>query len=512
MPIMGTDPYRGITRISRERFANIIRQRANPAVAAERDPGQYWDKCREIGVDPLFVLSMFNHESSMGKAGVAITSKSWGNTRKPNFGATPIGETPGRTGVFPVWASWMDGLISTATRLVTDQWYYGYEQRNITTVFNDPVADNPNYRPAMAPVPRKVVNGKVQRIEWAPAGDLNNPAGYLRAMLDFMNANQDMDGGGGPPVATMDDPRFEWKEDKFEYGYPTQTSGRGGFTIELGIIHITVGTNSEGHLLGQNQSSTHYLTNRDGTPRQQHVRERDAAWTAGNREYNQRGINMEFENRPGDVITDEMMRNFADTCRPIFQRNNIPFVYLGRDNRPGKRGIIGHLDVPDPDGSGWGGAGNHTDPDANPTWDWAKFIRFLNEGAAPGPDPNARFFPETGYWIVNQAGAPAYAFWQERGGVEWCGYPLEGMRRYDDGVTRQLCENILIECPNGVCRQGGLGQRYLAVLSTSPEPPPVDVELYGVIAAHQREVITAAQRITELAETDLALVTAHEDG
>src|SRR5680860_700455 len=42
-------------------------------------------------------------------------------------------------------------------------------------------------------------------------------------------------------------------------------------------------------------SSTHYFISADGKRRAQLVRERDAAWTAGNREYNLRGVNIELE-------------------------------------------------------------------------------------------------------------------------------------------------------------------------------------------------------------------------
>ncbi|MEZ4521661.1 MAG: hypothetical protein R3A46_08475, partial [Thermomicrobiales bacterium] len=62
-------------------------------------------------------------------------------------------------------------------------------------------------------------------------------------------------------------------------------------------------------------------------------------------------------------------------------------------------------------------------------------------------------------------------FWRSRGGVEVCGYPLEGMHRDAEPnghfVYRQLCENVSLECrPDGFghyagphYRFGGLGQR-----------------------------------------------------
>lgn len=202
MTITANDQYIHPPRISRTRFKSLLQQHANPAVLAERDADEYYDACVEYGVDPLFIISMFAKESSMGTAGVAVTSKSWGNTRAPNFGATPTGDMPGRTGRFPTWATWLDGLKSTCARLVTKDWYYAFEQRNIGQVFNDPVADNPNHKPAMQPVPRRVVNGVVQRLEWAPAGDLNSPTGYLAFMLAYMNNNADLE-QKDPPMSSQ---------------------------------------------------------------------------------------------------------------------------------------------------------------------------------------------------------------------------------------------------------------------------------------------------------------------
>lgn len=195
MAITANDQYRHPPRISIDRFGQLLRERANPAVIAERNPDEYYQAIVSYGVDPLFILAMFAKESSMGKEGVAFTSKSWGNTRAPNFGAIPTGDMPGRTGRFPTWATWMDGLRSTCARLVTSDWYYAFEQRNIGEVFRDPHYPNRNpNKPMRAPIPRE----ENHPIEWAPAGDLNSPTGYLAFMLKFMNDHADME--GVPPV------------------------------------------------------------------------------------------------------------------------------------------------------------------------------------------------------------------------------------------------------------------------------------------------------------------------
>jgi hypothetical protein len=165
--------YRGICRISRDKFARLIRERANPDLVAERPAEEYWDAIMAQGCDPLFVLRIFKHESGYGTAGVALLTHSWGNTRQPSFGAQAVGLVPGRTGQFPVFANWLEGAISTAARLTTSEWYYAKENRTIGGVFIDPLKRNPP-------------------IEWAPAGDLNDPNGYLAEVLAGMNADADM--------------------------------------------------------------------------------------------------------------------------------------------------------------------------------------------------------------------------------------------------------------------------------------------------------------------------------
>lgn len=197
MTITKDDQYLHPPRISIDRFGELLKRHANPAVLAERSADEYYQAIVSRGVDPLFVLAMFNHESTMGKAGVAVTSKSWGNTRAPNFGATPIGEMPGRTGVFPIWRSWLDGCISTVARLATPDYYYAGERRNIGEVFNDPHYPNRDpKRPIHPPNPRP----KNSPREWAPAGDLNSPSSYLGAMLRFMNEHQDIGNQKEPPA------------------------------------------------------------------------------------------------------------------------------------------------------------------------------------------------------------------------------------------------------------------------------------------------------------------------
>lgn len=411
-------PFKSAPRISRDRFRRVFFEHAAPEVLAERDPGAFWDVCVEYGVDPLFVAAMFHHESQMGKEGIARTTHSFGNTRAPSFGAVPIGEVPGRTGKFPVFRDWLDGCKSTVARLVEPTWVYA-GRTTIREIFDHP-------------------SGKV----WAPAGDLNDPYGYLAAVLRDMNAWAEKE-----VSVAGDDPRFKWLPDTEEYGYPAKTRGRNGRTVDYLILHITEGTDSSAWLRGENGSSTHYLTNRDATPREQHVREADAAWTAGSRDYNERGINIEFERRAKDAWTDQEYRNAAATVLPIARRHNVPLVYLGR-NSVGVRGFIGHEHVPDGAG-GWGGSTHHSDP--GPRFDWGRFmveLRALDKPPTPDvprpaevSDPGARYFPETGFWI--QWGFKGY--WEANpNGLMDYGYPLTN-EVDEDGRPVQYFERAVFE-------------------------------------------------------------------
>lgn len=89
---------------------------------------------------------------------------------------------------------------------------------------------------------------------------------------------------------------------------------------------------------------------------------------------------------------------------------------------------------------------------------WEEFLALIGDTSKPAPDPNAEkyVYPGDGqeYWIVNgysQDGewVAMLDFYREMGGMPRLGYPVEGMRRRDDGpepVYIQRTENVLMEC------------------------------------------------------------------
>lgn len=254
-------------RIDRSNFQGALMTAKSPAWVAALT---VYDYAVANGLDPLFLLAMFKHESSFGTAGVATQTHSWGNTRLPIVGPTeplteyaytqpgqPEYEVPvmvkGRSGSFPLWANWVDGGKSTVDRLVSTTYPIGkaYGWRTIGEVFGHD-------------------SGKV----WAPAGDLNNPAGYLRQVLDYMNQNADITEAGvvtKPQVTPYPSPN---------YGY-----ANGVFKPEAIVWHVTAGSGTSARDWLTNpdsQASCNYLIMEDGSILELvNPETRGAAWTNG---------------------------------------------------------------------------------------------------------------------------------------------------------------------------------------------------------------------------------------
>jgi N-acetylmuramoyl-L-alanine amidase len=245
--ISQNDKLTGIQRIKRDSIVSIMQKYAAPTVLAERDPREYYDVCVRYNFDALFALAMFQHESQMGRAGTAMTTHSWGNTRLPSFGVDPVVDdkgapamAEGRSGTFPIYRNWKDGLESTVARLTTSKWHYA--GRTIGEVFLGTTTDT---------------------AAWAPAGDLNNPDGYLAGVLAFMNAHADVSTTNSPGGnSVISKPSVVSKPSPNRGGYA------GTRRADAVVWHITQGSGASALSWLTNpaaQASANFMIDRDGT-------------------------------------------------------------------------------------------------------------------------------------------------------------------------------------------------------------------------------------------------------
>ena len=146
---------------------------------------------------------------------------------------------------------------------------------------------------------------------------------------------------------------------------------RSGSDIDLVVIHTMQGSYSGSISWFQNpdsSASAHYMVRSSDGQITQMVKEADVAWHAGNWDYNERSVGLEHEGYIDDAswYTDAMYQKSAALTADIAARQGIP---LDRSH------IIGHNEVPDPDGSGYGGSGGHTDP--GNYWDWDYYMSLI---------------------------------------------------------------------------------------------------------------------------------------
>ncbi|MBI5368192.1 MAG: N-acetylmuramoyl-L-alanine amidase [Planctomycetes bacterium] len=117
--------------------------------------------------------------------------------------------------------------------------------------------------------------------------------------------------------------------------------------------------------------SAHYVIDYDGTLTQM-VAEKNIAWHAGNSLINGRSIGIEHAGFAyHGHYTEAEYRKSAALVRWLCDHYRIP-----KD----RHHIIAHAEVPDPDGSGYGGVSHHTDP--GPRWDWAHYMALVRGGGS----------------------------------------------------------------------------------------------------------------------------------
>lgn len=138
--------------------------------------------------------------------------------------------------------------------------------------------------------------------------------------------------------------------------------------IKLIVIHVTEGSYGGSIAWFANPSarvSAHYVVRSSDGEVTQTVHDKDVAWHAGNSAVNAVSIGIEHEGYESNCrwYTDAMYRGSARLVAYLAQKYGIPLD---------RRHVIGHAEVPDPDGHGWGGADHHTDP--GPCWKWGRYM------------------------------------------------------------------------------------------------------------------------------------------
>jgi hypothetical protein len=148
MKIISSGNYNPIAppSISFQVFRDFLRETDSPAYPEAEN---MYRACLSEGCDPALALAFFEHESSMGKMGVAVQTKSIGNIRcTPNYSCY----TTEGNGSFRKYNSWAESVTDWAKLLK----FYRDERKLITIDEIIPV--------------------------YAPAADKNNPNAYIEGV------------------------------------------------------------------------------------------------------------------------------------------------------------------------------------------------------------------------------------------------------------------------------------------------------------------------------------------
>jgi len=188
--------------LTEAQFIRILQEAKSPALSAAHTVYQY---CVKRGCSPAFLAAMFLRESGMGKAGTAIITHSWGNTRLPaHGGVTPVRmttPTEARSGEFPVFRDWIDGGIATVARWLDYAPYAGK-----TTVAQ------------IIPL-------------WAPNSDGNNSAAYVAGVLASIAGWVTQQGGNMAKEPTINT----------SHQSPNRNGYGGTRRVEAIVWHVTAG-------------------------------------------------------------------------------------------------------------------------------------------------------------------------------------------------------------------------------------------------------------------------------
>lgn len=209
-----------------------------------------------------------------------------------------------------------------------------------------------------------------------------------------------------------------------ESGNHTSSARKIG-SVDRIVIHVT-----EGSFWGavtwlrnpRSHGSSHYVISRGGDVVQL-VSTSDVAWHAGNRWVNRHSIGIEHEGwtkRGG--FTDAQYRASAQLVAYLAARAGMPVD---------RKHVIGHDEVPDPDGRGGrGGAHGHTDPGRK--WNWWRYMALVRRyRQVPVKPAYTRRIPDV-------APLPAAAKPKPRGSRVAPGAVVKGIALWDVPRVRRL--------------------------------------------------------------------------
>lgn len=142
-------------RISAALFSSVLESSSSPALP---EAAESYAVIVAEQVDPLFLLAVFHQESALGTVGIAVSTKSPGNTRSSRTGVETTKQTA--KGEFVTYPTWTAGFRDLAKRLTDPSYVYVKEGR-------------------------QTIEQIISRL--SPAEDGNNPVKYISAAVDFMN-------------------------------------------------------------------------------------------------------------------------------------------------------------------------------------------------------------------------------------------------------------------------------------------------------------------------------------
>jgi hypothetical protein len=308
-------------------------------------------------ISPAFALAQFREEDSMGTTGISVKSFNPGNVRTS---LTGLGTAlPTAKGQFIYFRNWLDGWKEYVTHLTASNSVYAQEGRTtieqIITRWAPPSENNTEqYISNVISFMSEWEAGKSMADLFPTAADLGLPANLVRI-------HKAADIGPWRPVSQI----------KWNIGHDTQGGAAGSEQVL---------TADDGNI-----ASCHAQINVDGLIILM-VPLDFTAWTPGNDYYAERSINIELVGFQTGPYTEAQYRSYAAYYRwAVGQGCPIANAYIGRKGLAS--GHLGHEDVPNPFGPGYGGRSGHTDPGAYFLWD--KFVQYCG-GTIVDFEPNPK--------------------------------------------------------------------------------------------------------------------------